>query len=192
MLTGLYSPSGGTAYVNGYDINTNLTKVRENLGLCPQHNMLFNKLTVGEHLTFIGRVCKTSLFTGQNIAFTDCKLFCLQLKGLTVDAAKKEVEIALRQLQLEDKKNTMSMNLSGGQKRKLSLGCALIGGSKVVVLDEPTSGMDPEARRAIWDLLLVNRLLNIHCILNIKEHERLTGITKRSYNTANNAFHGGS
>jgi ATP-binding cassette subfamily A (ABC1) protein 3 len=58
---------------------------------------------------------------------------------------------------LNEKKHYLSSQLSGGQKRKLSLGMALIGGSKVVILDECTSGMDPEARRVIWDLLLVSK-----------------------------------
>ena len=56
-------------------------------------------------------------------------------------------------VQLEDKTNVKSKDLSGGMKRRLSVGVALIGGSKVVLLDEPTSGLDPGARRGIWDLI---------------------------------------
>ena len=56
-------------------------------------------------------------------------------------------------LQLVDKKSIQAKKLSGGMKRKLSVGIALVGGSEIVILDEPTSGMDPYARRATWDLL---------------------------------------
>ena len=66
-----------------------------------------------------------------------------------------EINYLLYSLQLLEKKNVRSRKLSGGQKRKLSLGMAVIGGTKIMVLDEVSSGMDPEARRVIWDLLLV-------------------------------------
>jgi len=56
LISGLFAPTKGTALVNGYDINSNMENVRKSLGLCPQHNMLFNKLTVMEHLQFFGRV----------------------------------------------------------------------------------------------------------------------------------------
>ena len=61
-------------------------------------------------------------------------------------------------LKLSDKKNAKSDELSGGMKRKLSVGIALAGGSKVIILDEPTAGMDPYARRATWDLILENKV----------------------------------
>ena len=64
-----------------------------------------------------------------------------------------EVAAMIEDLLLVDKTNVPSSKLSGGMKRKLSVGIALIGGSQVVILDEPTSGMDPYARRATWDLL---------------------------------------
>ncbi|CAL8083288.1 unnamed protein product [Orchesella dallaii] len=111
MLTGLFAPTGGTATVNGYDITTELEAVRDNLGLCPQHNMLFDKLTVSEHLRFFG-----------------------QLKGLTSSEATKEMKELLKKLQLTEKESTLSRALSGGQKRKLSLGIALIGGTKVFIV----------------------------------------------------------
>lgn len=70
---------------------------------------------------------------------------------------RKSIQEKLEEIQLEKKKDTMSKNLSGGQKRKLSLAIALIGGSKIVMLDEPTAGMDLTARRNTWDMLKNNK-----------------------------------
>uniref|UniRef100_A0A7N6AJ49 ABC transporter domain-containing protein n=1 Tax=Anabas testudineus TaxID=64144 RepID=A0A7N6AJ49_ANATE len=130
MLTGLFPPTSGRAYITGYDICQDMTLIRRSLGLCPQHDVLFDNLTVREHL-----------------------LFYAQLKGYAKDKIPDEVDRIIRILNLEDKRHARSKTLSGGMKRKLSIGIALIGDSKVVMLDEPTSGMDPSARRATWDLL---------------------------------------
>uniref|UniRef100_A0A672IQI6 ABC transporter domain-containing protein n=1 Tax=Salarias fasciatus TaxID=181472 RepID=A0A672IQI6_SALFA len=130
MLTGLFPPTSGRAYINGYDIIQDMNLIRRSLGLCPQHDVLFDNLTVREHL-----------------------LFYAQLKGYSKDKISDEVDRIIRILNLEDKRQARSKTLSGGMKRKLSIGIALIGDSKVVMLDEPTSGMDPSARRATWDLL---------------------------------------
>uniref|UniRef100_A0A6E8W4G1 ABC transporter domain-containing protein n=1 Tax=Anopheles coluzzii TaxID=1518534 RepID=A0A6E8W4G1_ANOCL len=131
MLTGMFSPSSGTALVNGYDIRNNIDAVRGSLGLCPQHNVLFNEMTVAEHIEFFAR-----------------------LKGVPRSKIKDEIRHYVQLLELEDKLKKQSHTLSGGMKRKLSVGIALCGGSKVVLCDEPTSGMDPSARRALWDLLI--------------------------------------
>uniref|UniRef100_A0A3B5BFF2 ABC transporter domain-containing protein n=1 Tax=Stegastes partitus TaxID=144197 RepID=A0A3B5BFF2_9TELE len=101
--------------------------IRRSLGLCPQHDVLFDNLTVREHLLFYAQVSHYKI--------------------------PDEVDRIIRILNLEDKRQARSKTLSGGMKRKLSIGIALIGDSKVVMLDEPTSGMDPSARRATWDLL---------------------------------------
>ncbi|KAK6167985.1 hypothetical protein SNE40_021899 [Patella caerulea] len=130
MLTGFIPPTSGKATVNGHDIETDIDGARESLGLCPQHNILFDTLTVDEHLEFF-----------------------LLLKGGNRATVEKEVATMAKEVGLETKRTTRSMNLSGGQKRKLSVGIALIGGSEVVILDEPTSGMDPAARRQTWDIL---------------------------------------
>lgn len=130
MLTGIFPPTSGTAIIEGCDIRTDMKGVRSNLGLCPQYNILFDELTVAEHLYFFGK-----------------------LKGVKSDAIKTEIETYLRLLELEDKAKAKSSTLSGGMKRKLCVGMALCGNSKVVMLDEPTAGMDPTARRALWDLL---------------------------------------
>ncbi|KAK3610642.1 hypothetical protein CHS0354_009107 [Potamilus streckersoni] len=130
MLTGFIPPTSGTAIVNGHDIRTDISKVRENLGLCPQHNILFESMTVEEHLKF----------------------FAL-LKGCSWRDVNKEMKHMVTVLGLEGKQGVQSHTLSGGQKRKLSVGIALVADSKVIILDEPTSGMDPSARRQIWDIL---------------------------------------
>lgn len=83
--------------------------------------------------------------------------FFYRFKGLPVNKVGSEVTNMVEDLKLTDKKKTQSQRLSGGMKRKLSVGIALIGGSKIVVLDEPTSGMDPYARRGTWDLLLKHK-----------------------------------
>ena len=108
MLTGLFSPTSGNAKINGYNIKKDLTKARDSLGLCPQHNMLFPSLTVMEHLIFFG-----------------------MLKGIGWSEAKREGLKYLEGLNLMPKKNVASTSLSGGMKRKLHLAMALTGNSKV-------------------------------------------------------------
>ena len=148
VLTGMYSPSGGSAIIGGYDISTQMDKIRQSLGLCPQHNMLFTDLTVKEHLLFFGMVMFAFVrFLLQSIVFN------LQLKGLSRTEANIQADDYIEKINLEPKKHTVVTSLSGGMKRKVNLGIALIGNSEVVMLDEPTSGMDPEARRGMWDLL---------------------------------------
>ncbi|XP_053687488.1 phospholipid-transporting ATPase ABCA3-like [Sabethes cyaneus] len=135
MLTGLFPATSGTAIINGYDIASDMDAVRNSLGLCPQHNVLFDELTVSEHIEFFAR-----------------------LKGVSRKGIKQEIEHFVKVLELEDKINMQSHTLSGGMKRKLSVGIALCGGSKVVLCDEPSSGMDPSARRALWDLLIKEKI----------------------------------
>ncbi|XP_052051225.1 ATP-binding cassette sub-family A member 17 [Apodemus sylvaticus] len=130
VLTGLITPSKGHAYVHGCEISKEMVKIRKSLGWCPQHDILFDNFTVADHLYFYG-----------------------QLKGLSPRGCREKTEEMLHILGLKDKQNLRSKFLSWGMKRKLSIGIALIGGSKVLILDEPTSGMDSTSRRAIWDLL---------------------------------------
>lgn len=80
------------------------------------------------------------------------KLFAI-LKGYEWSLVDIEVKHTLELLKLSDKMNAMAESLSGGMKRKLALGIAIVGGTRILILDEPTSGMDPEARRVVWDLL---------------------------------------
>ncbi|XP_053185826.1 retinal-specific phospholipid-transporting ATPase ABCA4-like isoform X2 [Scomber japonicus] len=134
ILTGIYPPTSGTAYINGRDIRTDIDIIRTSMGMCPQYNILFNHLTVEEHI-----------------------LFYSLLKGRSQAEAEREVEDMLVDLGLPHKRDDEAQNLSGGMQRKLSVAMAFVGGSKVVILDEPTSGVDPYSRRSIWDLLLKYR-----------------------------------
>uniref|UniRef100_A0A8C5SUR6 ABC transporter domain-containing protein n=1 Tax=Laticauda laticaudata TaxID=8630 RepID=A0A8C5SUR6_LATLA len=131
---GLYPPTSGQAYINGYEISQDMVLIRKSLGLCPQHDVLFDHMTVEEHLYF---------YSG--------------LKGFPAEKCPGEIAHILHILNLQEKRGTLSKALSGGMKRKLSIAIALIGDSKVVMLDEPTSGMDPVSRRATWELLQQQR-----------------------------------
>uniref|UniRef100_A0A3B4X364 P-type phospholipid transporter n=1 Tax=Seriola lalandi dorsalis TaxID=1841481 RepID=A0A3B4X364_SERLL len=131
ILTGLFPPTSGTALINGYDIHTDMDRIRKYLGMCPQHNVLFNELTVEEHIYFYAR-----------------------LKGLNRDEVKIEMDQMIKDVGLPHKRKDLAKNLSGGMQRKLSVAIAFVGGSKIVILDEPTAGVDPYARRGIWELLL--------------------------------------
>ncbi|KAM9095311.1 ATP-binding cassette sub-family A member 3-like [Sarcophilus harrisii] len=130
MLTGLYPPTSGQAYINGFEITRDMVQIRKNLGLCPQHDLLFDYLTVSEHLYFFA-----------------------MLKGFSKKKLNNEIDRMLNIFNLEEKRNAFSNSLSGGMKRKLSISIALVGDSKVVMLDEPTAGMDLISRRATWNLL---------------------------------------
>ena len=131
IMTGMYLPTRGTVAINGYDIVKQTSQARESMGLCPQFDILFPSLTVREHLHFF-----------------------LKLKGETDKAViKREIDTFLKDVELAGKGHTRAGNLSGGQKRALSVAIAFIGGSKVVILDEPTSGMDPQKRRKTWELI---------------------------------------
>lgn len=83
------------------------------------------------------------------------------MQNQSLKNAKESCEKILRQLQLENKKNDFSYNLSGGEQRRLQLAIALAGKASVLILDEPTTGLDPENRRHLWDILLVIIIRNI-------------------------------
>ncbi|WAR12284.1 ABCA6-like protein [Mya arenaria] len=126
ILTGMTSATSGSAkdVSNSQDIEL----LRSMTGVCPQHNTLFDELTCYEHLRLFGGI-----------------------KGiLDVD---KEIDEALESVDLGEQKNVRASNLSGGQKRKLSVAISIIGDPKIIFLDEPTAGMDPYARRCLWETL---------------------------------------
>jgi ATP-binding cassette subfamily A (ABC1) protein 3 len=137
IITGLFSPdysSSTSAKVYGYKLATEMTQIRESMGVCPQFDILFDQLTVREHI-----------------------LFFAQLKGFNLAEAEAEANKLTRQFRLEKKIHHLGSALSHGQRRRLSVAIALCGGSRFVVLDEPTAGMDPVSRHDLWSTLLTFR-----------------------------------
>ncbi|XP_024515167.1 ABC transporter A family member 1 [Selaginella moellendorffii] len=130
MLVGLVAPTSGDAFVLGKSIKTDMMHIRKQIGVCPQNDLLFQELTVREHLLLFG-----------------------SLKSVDPSVLQTEVDSMISEIGLLDKSDALVGHLSGGMKRKLSVALALLGGSKVVILDEPTSGMDPYSMRLTWRLL---------------------------------------
>ncbi|KAG5510488.1 hypothetical protein GH5_06688 [Leishmania sp. Ghana 2012 LV757] len=140
MMTGMTTPDEGDCYISGYSVCDELDRVRQQVGYCPQHNILWSELTCRDHLEYYGK-----------------------LKGLFGSVLEDTVQLVLKEVDLLSKIEDPSHALSGGQKRKLSVAIAFVGRSPLVFLDEPTAGMDVGARRYTWELL--RRMSEAHTIL---------------------------
>lgn len=132
MMIGLTKPTSGTAYVQGLDIQTHMDGIYTSMGVCPQHDLLWETLTGREHLLFYGR-----------------------LKNLKGSALTQAVEESLKSVNLfyggvADKQ---AGKYSGGMKRRLSVAISLIGDPKVVYMDEPSTGLDPASRNNLWNVV---------------------------------------
>ncbi|KAI9006845.1 P-loop containing nucleoside triphosphate hydrolase protein [Hyaloraphidium curvatum] len=134
ILTGLFRASGGEAEVLGMDCAARMREIRPRMGVCMQGNVLFGDLTTREHLELAAAI-----------------------RHIPPGDEAAEVNRVLALLSLHDAEGKRSSVLSGGQKRKLSVGMALIGSPPVLVLDEPTAGMDAASRAALWDVLRAGR-----------------------------------
>lgn len=130
MLCGVLKPSEGSAKVLGYDTNKQYEKVKSNIGYMSQKFSLYEDLTVDENLDFYAGI------------------YGLNKKDR--DERKKSI-IALAGL--NGRENTLTKFLSGGWKQRLALGSALIHQPKLLILDEPTSGVDPVSRRTFWHII---------------------------------------
>ena len=132
ILTGMYEATKGKAIYEGNNIldSNNIDIFRQKVGICPQHDTLFEELTIREHL----------------------EMFSI-IKGVSKNKVNSEVSKVLHDFQIEDIQNMLAANLSAGERRKLSIAISLIGGSEVIFLDEPSSGMDITSRRNLWEIL---------------------------------------
>ncbi|OMJ19519.1 ABC transporter A family member 9 [Smittium culicis] len=135
MMSGLYKMSSGFATLAGFDVTTETKQVYRNVGICPQHDILWDDLTISEHLYFYAR-----------------------LKGIPPSEEASVVNDIIERVALTEQKNKLSKTLSGGQKRRLSIAIAFVGNPSVVFLDEPTTGLDPEVRRTVWNIINGNKV----------------------------------
>ena len=130
ILTGIYEPTNGNAFIRGHSIKTELERSYEFIGYCPQFDLLWEDLSVENTLYFYSRI-----------------------KNKEKSKINYMVKKILEDVNLMKFKNYLVRELSGGMKRRLSLGIALIGEPPIVFLDEPTTGLDPKNKREIWDIL---------------------------------------
>ncbi|XP_011306963.1 retinal-specific ATP-binding cassette transporter [Fopius arisanus] len=136
ILSGLTDLTEGAILIDGKNIQRDPSTIRNNIGLCPQENMVFPELTVHQQLFFFGT---------------------LKSRNKTRNQLNSEIDTLLEKVNLTEKRNFTPKQLSGGQKRRLCLAMAVIGDGNVLILDEPTSGMDAESKREVWDIILKMR-----------------------------------
>jgi len=130
MLCCLLKPTKGTASVLGYDIAKEPFKVKKLIGVSPQDTVLSERLNCWENLALIGRV-----------------------HGLSSNEVKGHSKELLETMGLMERSKDQVRKFSGGMKRRLSIAMALVSDPEVLFLDEPTLGLDPQARRAIWEYI---------------------------------------
>ena len=130
MLSCLLKPTSGTATIMGYDINKEPYKIKQIIGVSPQETTLSEHLNSMENLALVG-----------------------YLHSIEPNKLKAWSKLMLETMGLTDRAKDQVRKLSGGMKRRLSIAMALIHNPQIIFLDEPTLGLDPQARRAVWDYI---------------------------------------
>ncbi|KAF9912587.1 ATP-binding cassette sub- A member 1 [Linnemannia zychae] len=149
MLYGVTTPSSGNAFLFNRSIKNDMLSIRSTMGVCPQHDVLFNDLTCWEHMQLYAGI-KDLPAEALRASFDDASTE-------TVKENTRErhtwIRSRLEAVQLWKDRDTMAGRLSGGMKRRLSTIISTIGDPNVLILDEPTTGMDPVHRRHVWTFL---------------------------------------
>lgn len=130
MLSTILPPTKGTAIVNGYDIRRKPKEVRRSIGVVPQDVALYNDLSVAENLRYFGR-----------------------LHGVDDKRLQRQINKLLRLVQLKSRANDRVKSFSSGMKDRLNLAVGLVHEPSLLFLDEPTTGLDPQARLAVWEMI---------------------------------------
>ncbi|XP_015425962.1 PREDICTED: ATP-binding cassette sub-family A member 9 [Myotis davidii] len=132
ILSGLSDPTSGSVTIYNHSLSetADLETICMLTGVCPQSNVQFGFLTVRENLRLFAKI-----------------------KGIQPQEVEREVQQVLQDLEMENIQDILAQNLSGGQKRKLTFGIAILGDPQILLLDEPTAGSDPLSRHRVWNLL---------------------------------------
>lgn len=134
ILSTILKPDEGTVKINGFDLHTDPKKCKDSIGIVPQELALYNDLTALENLVFWG-----------------------SLYGITKSVATEKAVGLLKLLELDERKNSRIKTFSGGMKRRINIAAAMIHDPKILFMDEPTVGVDPQSRNQIYEVL--NRFL---------------------------------
>lgn len=156
ILTGQLKPTSGKAFINGKDIINDLFGARNSLGFCPQFDQLPEYLTVKQSLVLFAK-----------------------LRGLYSEKLKDNINDIISAFKLDEFTDKLVQNLSGGNKRKVSSAIAFLGRPKIVILDEPTTGMDPGARRYLWAIINKARDLGISICLTTHSMQECQALCDR-------------
>ena len=156
MLTGEVICDSGSGFVGGKSVMTQLPEARNLIGYCPQFDALSENLTGREHLELYAHI-----------------------KGIPKNRIKEQIELMLNHMDLVQYADILASTYSGGNKRKLSVAMALIGNPSVVFLDEPSAGMDPEARKKMWKILGNIKKLKSAVILTTHSMEEAEALCDR-------------
>ena len=145
QITTELRPTSGSVEVFGMNAVAAPLRAKRAMGITPQEAGVFETLRVREHLELFAR-----------------------LKGLTKSEARDSTTTVIHELDLDEEANKRVGDLSGGQRRRILIGLALLGDPPLLVLDEPTTGLDPTSRRAVWGV--IRRRVNAGCTVLLSTH----------------------